>query len=250
MLPALAARMGDPPQPERLQGGFGGVYENVARLEEQQTGDRAFMAQLARAVRSLEDNFSKAHRRLESVEEEVRGPRRDYTIRQEMREMKARLEADVVSGHEQIHNTVGPRMAELQVLMTEMQVAMTNFRDKEAMIEKYIANLEDQRPQEGQKVISGFELVQNEITSVREMVRRLESQPRAAVPVQAASTFNEELRAAMTTIHKATEENGKGLFELSVNLANIGIASAQLHDRVHLLENTAQKLILANQDAQ
>ena len=93
MLPALAARIGEPPQPGPLQGGFGGVYENVAKLEEQQSSDRAFVAQLARAVRSLEQNFSAAHRRLESVESELCNPRRDLAIRQEMRDTRARLDA-------------------------------------------------------------------------------------------------------------------------------------------------------------
>ena len=161
MLPALAARIGEPPQPGPLQGGFGGVYENVAKLEEQQSSDRAFVAQLARAVRSLEQNFSAAHRRLETVESELCNPRRDLAIRQEMRDTRARLEAEMAHGHETTHNVVGTRMAETQVSMTELQVAMSNFKDKEAQIEAYLAGLESDRPREGQKVISGFELVQS-----------------------------------------------------------------------------------------
>ena len=149
-LPALAIRLDEPPQPDAAGRGTAGVsthwYERVAQLEDRQTADRAFTAQLLKAVRSLESNFSQAHTRLTSVEQDLHHPRRDLAIRQEVRDMKAQLESDLVRGHEQIHNTVGPRMAELQAMLTEVQVSMTNFRDKEAQIEKYLVNPDGERP--------------------------------------------------------------------------------------------------------
>ncbi len=145
-LPAMALQLDEPPQVGAAGSGFAGVYERVAQIEHRQTADRAFAGQLLKAVRSLEANFVQAHGRLAAVEKDLHHPRRDLAIRQEVRDMKAQLESDIIRGHEQIHNSVGPRMAELQAILTEVQVSMTNFRDKEALIEKYLVNLDGERP--------------------------------------------------------------------------------------------------------
>ena len=243
MAPASTVLLGMPPQPEPLDGGFDGIYANVAKLEEQQASDRAFVADLARAVRALQANFGTAHRRLESVEADLNNPRRDFTVRQEMRDMRAKLEADMVNGHETLHNTMGPRLAELQGALTEVQVTMANFRDKEVQIEAYLTSLENERPREGQKVVTGFEFVQNEIISVKEMVRRLESQPRGTPFTTTASALTEEMQLSIAGTQRATEENTRGLFELSVNVANIGMTGTHTQGRVTALEHGIQHLV-------
>ncbi len=164
--------MGEPPRLEATGANAGGIYERVTALEHQLTLDHGYLAQVVKAVRGLEANFDKAHKRLESAEEDLRNPRRDFAIRQELRDLKAQLESDVLRGHEQIHNSMGPRMAELQSTLNDVQVAMVNFRDKEAQIEAYLVTLDGDRPREGQKLMTGFEYVNREIVSVREMVQR------------------------------------------------------------------------------
>ena len=120
MLPAWALHMVEPPHIEPSGSGFGGIYEHVAQLERKLIDERSFVVELVKAVRALETNFAKAEQRLVATEADLRNPRRDFHIRQEMRDMKAQLESDVVRGHEQIHNSVGPRMAELQDTLVEM----------------------------------------------------------------------------------------------------------------------------------
>ena len=242
MLPPLAIQMREPPRPEVAATSAGDVYVRVTALERQVTLDHEYLTQMVRAVRGLEANFDKAHRRLEAAEEELRNPRRDFAIRQEFRDLKVQLESDVLRGHEQIHNTVGPQMAELRTTLNEVQVAMVNFRDKEAQIEAYLVTLDNDRPREGQRLITGFEHVQNEIVSVREMVQRLESQPRVHTAVPNASHLAEEVRVGILGIQKATEENTRGLHELSVNVANVGINGAHTAGRVDLLEGGVKQL--------
>ncbi len=156
MLPPMTLQIDEPLQSGATGStpgaGFAGVYERVAQLEQQRAVDRAFTAQILKAVRSLESNFGKAHARLASVEDELHHPRRDFAIRQEIRDTKAQLEQDIIQGHEQVHNSVGPRLAELQAMVAEVQLSVVSFRDKEAQIEKYLVNLDGERPLEGQKV--------------------------------------------------------------------------------------------------
>ena len=81
MLPPLAIQMGEPPRPETASTSTGDVYVRVTALERQGALDHEYLSQMVRAVRGIEANFDKAHKRLEMAEEELRNPRRDFTIR-------------------------------------------------------------------------------------------------------------------------------------------------------------------------
>jgi cation transport regulator ChaC len=78
--------------------GGGDLGERVENLERQRVADHHVLAQIAAAIQTLEGHFGSAHERLTDAEEAIRSPYRDLQIRQEMRELKAQVEQDIVKG--------------------------------------------------------------------------------------------------------------------------------------------------------
>ena len=133
----------------------GDLNIRVEKLERQRVADHHYLAQIAASIATLEKHFGAAHERLTEVEEAQRSPHRDFHIRQEMRDFKAQTEQDIVKGMEITAAGIAPKLLEMQNVMLECQVALTNLQDKEAKVESYLTKLDGERPQEGQRVVGG-----------------------------------------------------------------------------------------------
>ena len=219
------------------------INVRVARLEKQRVDDHRYLAQIAASISGLEQHFGAAHQRLTDVEEAQRGPLRDFQARQDMRDFRAQVEQDIVKGMELTAAGIAPKLHEIQNVMLECQVALANLQDKELKIENYLNKLDGERPQEGQQVVSGFESMQLEIGSVRDMVKRLESSTQATPhPVVPSSViFTEQMRAGLVELHEKVTVHDKNIYEINVNVANVGVYQGEVHGRVRALEDELAK---------
>ena len=211
--------------------GVDDVETRVTNLERQRIADHHFLTQIAMSIQTLEKHFESAHTRLTDVEEELRHPRRDLQIRQELRDFKTQMESDIVKGMEITTANIEPKLQEMQSVLVECQIALANLHDKDLKVEAYLVQLDSDRPQEGQRVVSGFESVQREIGSVREMVQKLEKAGNVMTqPMVPSSTiFTEQMRAGLATLHDNANEQKKSLAEISAG-------HGEVQARVQVLE--------------
>ena len=160
-----------------------------------------------------------------------------------MRDFRAQVEQDIVKGMEITAAGIAPKLHEMQNVIVECQVALANLQDKELKIENYLNKLDGERPQEGQKVVSGFESMQLEIGSVRDMVHRLESSAHTATHtvVPSSAVFTEQMRTGLVELHEKVTNHDKNIFEINVNVANVGVYQGEVHGRVRALEEELAK---------
>ena len=223
----------------------GDISERVERLERQRMVDQHSLAQMAASIQTLERHFGSAHKRLVDVEEGLRGPGRDMKIRQEIWDLKDHLEQNIIQSVEITKAAVEPKMQEFQAVMLECQVALTNLHDKETKIENYLKQLDAERPQEGMRVVTGFETMQNEIGSVKEMVKKLESRdsavPSATVP---HAIFTEQMRVGLANLHDKATMHEKGIHDLGNNIDRLSGTQGGITLRMDTLEGQVNSLQL------
>ncbi len=157
------------------------IESRIVALEQQQTFDHKYLEQIATAVRSLYEAQEWERLRRNEVDEQSitldLNMRRDLAAtREELQSMYNKVPGMAAQELEHFFgfcrgSEILKRTDMLDEKILVVQKVLDEMQGKGARVESYLTQLHEERPKEGQAVV---ELVQKEVSQVREMVSRFE----------------------------------------------------------------------------
>ena len=191
----------------RFTEGSGSVEQRLAAVEAQQAHDHAFFSELTAAVRGLIATGESLFNEQRSVRQDTPDLANfDLQIRKELAIIRSKIETDVTHSAAttaaMLEAKLEGKFQDIQNAITALQVNATNANDREGQMAEYLNSLHGARPQEGHALLSSFQYVNSEITSVKERVKHFE-QLSQKTPFLAHTTavFTEEMRVALMNLH-------------------------------------------------
>jgi len=195
------------------------VESRLAALEQQQSFDHKYLEQIAAAVRSLYE--AQEWERLRRNEVDEQSITLDMNMRRDLAATNQELQSlyNKVPGmaNQELEHFFGfgrgveiiKRADLLEEKVLTIQKVLNEIQGKGAKVEDYLEKLHEERPKEGQAVV---ELVNNQVSQVREMVSRFEPprgdhQHPTGIPfTQAMSNTLKEMHEKIM-VHEATLMN-------------------------------------------
>ena len=147
------------------------VEQRLAALERQQQDDHGFLAEMTVAVRGLLAGYDAGVKEQTSIKRHLEMfPQIDVNLRRELASTKGQLDSDLLM----IKGTFETKLRDMENIINEIQVGMTNLHGREGQIAEYLDTLQGARPQEGQAIQASFEYLHTQINDAKQRIEGLE----------------------------------------------------------------------------
>ncbi len=186
----------------------------LLNLERQSNYDHKFFTEVQKSVNKLYDimkNQDVQHK--ESCQLGLQPRRELFAVRDGVPDVvkhEVKTATDALPGHLQdlankmIAPIIEQTIDQISQTITELQVKMGQLTDRSGALETYIEALHGERPREGQRVIHTFQQMDQEISTVKEMVKRFEVNSdlsRAKSSFQGNGMMTKEMLDQLHVIH-------------------------------------------------